>query len=79
MSSKGYNKSVDWWALGVLLFEMLAGHPPFFTEDGNPIKLYEKIIACKVRYPPYFEPAAKYVVVVSGGTLWVADPLPSLG
>jgi len=45
--------------LGVLLFEMLAGHPPFFTEDGNPIKLYEKIIACKVRYPPYFEPAAK--------------------
>lgn len=34
-------------------------HPPFFTEDGNPIKLYEKIIACKVRYPPYFEPLAK--------------------
>lgn len=59
VSSKGYNKSVDWWALGVLLFEMLAGHPPFFTEDGNPIKLYEKIIACKVRYPPYFETGVK--------------------
>ncbi|PWN48200.1 kinase-like protein, partial [Violaceomyces palustris] len=48
--------TISRWALGVLLFEMLAGHPPFFTEDGNPIKLYEKIIACKVRYPPYFEP-----------------------
>lgn len=59
VSSKGYNKSVDWWAFGVLLFEMLAGHPPFFTEDGNPMKLYEKITACKVRYPPYFEPSAK--------------------
>nr|AVY51828.1 protein kinase A catalytic subunit [Ustilago esculenta] len=59
VSSKGYNKSVDWWALGVLLYEMLAGHPPFFTEDGNPIKLYEKIIACKVRYPPYFETGVK--------------------
>ncbi|KAN0062723.1 cAMP-dependent protein kinase catalytic subunit [Thecaphora frezii] len=59
VSSKGYNKSVDWWALGVLLYEMLAGHPPFFTEDGNPIKLYEKIIACKVRYPPYFEAGVK--------------------
>ncbi|SPO40932.1 probable protein kinase A, catalytic subunit [Pseudozyma flocculosa] len=46
VSSKGYNKSVDW-------------HPPFFTEDGNPIKLYEKIIACKVRYPPYFEAGVK--------------------
>lgn len=40
-------------------FFSLSSHPPFFTEDGNPIKLYEKIIACKVRYPPYFEPAAK--------------------
>ncbi|WWC89176.1 uncharacterized protein L201_004094 [Kwoniella dendrophila CBS 6074] len=37
-----YNKSVDWYALGVLIFEMLAGYPPFFTEDGNPMKLYEK-------------------------------------
>ncbi|WVW84081.1 hypothetical protein I302_106110 [Kwoniella bestiolae CBS 10118] len=38
-----YNKSVDWYALGVLIFEMLAGYPPFFTEDGNPMKLYEKV------------------------------------
>ncbi|CAD6920889.1 unnamed protein product [Tilletia controversa] len=68
VSSKGYNKSVDWWALGVLLFEMLVNdahnislhrHPPFYTEDGNPIKLYEKIIACKVRYPSYFEVGVK--------------------
>ncbi|WWC62130.1 uncharacterized protein I303_104721 [Kwoniella dejecticola CBS 10117] len=42
VQSKGYNKSVDWYALGVLIFEMLAGYPPFFTEDGNPMKLYEK-------------------------------------
>lgn len=27
--SKGYNKAVDWWALGVLVFEMAAGYPPF--------------------------------------------------
>ena len=44
VQSKGYNKSVDWYALGVLIFEMLAGYPPFFTEDGNPMKLYEKVI-----------------------------------
>lgn len=40
---------------------LTASHPPFFTEDGNPIKLYEKIIACKVRYPPYFETGVKCV------------------
>lgn len=59
VQSKGYNKSVDWYALGVLVFEMLAGYPPFFTEDGNPMKLYEKIIAGKVRYPTYFDVLAK--------------------
>lgn len=26
--SKGYNKAVDWWAVGVLMFEMSAGYPP---------------------------------------------------
>jgi protein kinase A len=59
VQSKAYNKSVDWYALGVLIFEMLAGYPPFFTEDGNPMKLYEKIIAGKVRYPNYFEALSK--------------------
>jgi protein kinase A len=36
VQSKGYNKSVDWYALGVLIFEMLAGYPPFYCEG----KLY---------------------------------------
>jgi len=59
VQSKGYNKSVDWYALGVLIFEMLAGYPPFFTEDSNPMRLYEKIIAGKIRYPSYFTEEAK--------------------
>ncbi|TIA81866.1 hypothetical protein E3P92_02088 [Wallemia ichthyophaga] len=59
VQSKGYNKSVDWYALGVLVFEMLAGYPPFYTEDSNPMKLYEKIIANKPKFPSYFDPVAK--------------------
>lgn len=38
---KAYGKPVDWWALGVVVFEMVAGFLPF-TSDTEPI-LYEKI------------------------------------
>jgi len=43
---KGYNKAVDWWALGVLIYEMAAGFPPFFADQ--PIQIYEKIVSGKV-------------------------------
>ncbi|CAG2227950.1 PKA [Mytilus edulis] len=41
----GYNKAVDWWALGVLVYEMAAGYPPFFADQ--PIQIYEKIVSGK--------------------------------
>lgn len=50
--SKGYNKAVDWWALGVLIYEMVAGYPPFFADQ--PIQIYEKIVSGKVRFPAHF-------------------------
>jgi serine/threonine protein kinase len=31
---KGYNKSVDYWALGILIFEMLVGNSPFADPYG---------------------------------------------
>lgn len=45
---QGYNKAVDWWALGVLIYEMAAGYPPFFADQ--PIQIYEKIVSGKVKY-----------------------------
>ena len=50
--SKGYTKAVDWWAIGVLIFEMAAGYPPFYAE--RPLQIYEKIVAGKVKYPMHF-------------------------
>lgn len=46
--SQGYNKAVDWWALGVLMYEMAAGYPPFFADQ--PIQIYEKIVSGRVRF-----------------------------
>lgn len=55
--SKGYNKAVDWWALGVLIYEMAAGYPPFFADQ--PIQIYEKIVSGKVRFPSHFSAEIK--------------------
>ncbi|CAF3778857.1 unnamed protein product [Rotaria sp. Silwood1] len=50
--SRGYNKGVDYWALGVLMYEMTAGYPPFFADQ--PIQIYEKIVSGRVRFPNHF-------------------------
>ena len=35
LSGTGYSKTADWWALGVLTYEMLAGVPPFYDKNRN--------------------------------------------
>ncbi|PGH15755.1 AGC/PKA protein kinase [Polytolypa hystricis UAMH7299] len=58
VSSKGYNKSVDWWSLGILIFEMLCGFTPFW--DGrSPMKIYENILQGRVKYPAYMHADAQ--------------------
>jgi novel protein kinase C epsilon type len=44
-----YGASVDWWALGVLMYEMMAGQPPF--ESDNEDDLFESILHDDVLYP----------------------------
>ncbi len=57
IQSKGHGKAVDWWALGILIFEMLAGYPPFY--DENPFGIYQKILAGKIDFPKHFDVNAK--------------------
>lgn len=46
---QGYTKNVDWWTLGVLLYEMLTGLPPFYDENTN--EMYRKILQQELRFP----------------------------
>ena len=60
IQSKGHGKSVDWWALGVLIYEMLAGYPPFY--DENPFGIYQKILSANVEYPRHIDQKAKDLI-----------------
>ncbi|XP_041927693.1 protein kinase C eta type-like isoform X1 [Alosa sapidissima] len=46
-----YGPSVDWWALGVLLYEMLSGHAPFEAENED--DLFEAILNEEITYAPW--------------------------
>lgn len=54
-----YGKSVDWWAYGVLLYEMLVGQPPFDGEDEE--ELFAAITDHNVSYPKSLSKEAKDV------------------
>jgi len=60
----GYDKSCDWWSLGVILFEMLIGYPPFCSE--TPQETYRKVMNWKTTlefppFPPISEKAVKTI------------------
>lgn len=47
---------MDWWALGVLMYEMMAGQPPF--EADNEDDLFESILHDDVLYPVWLSKEA---------------------
>ncbi|XP_058209846.1 serine/threonine-protein kinase AtPK2/AtPK19-like [Rhododendron vialii] len=48
---KGHDKAADWWSVGILLFEMLTGKPPFI--GGNRQKIQQKIVKDKIKLPAF--------------------------
>jgi len=52
IASVGHTSAVDWWTLGILVFELMAGNPPF--ESAYPMQIYAKVTKGigKVTFPP---------------------------
>jgi len=60
IQSKGHGIGVDWWALGILMYEMLCGYPPFY--DENPFGIYQKILVGKIDFPKHIDEYAKDII-----------------
>ena len=58
--NKGHGKAVDWWTLGILLYEMLVGIDPF--SDDDPMKTYQKILKGKINFPKTIDKDAKSLI-----------------
>jgi protein kinase A len=56
VAGKGHGKGVDWWTLGIFIYEMLASYPPFYDED--PMKTYAKIMQGTINFPSHFSKEA---------------------
>ena len=51
---KGYAMECDWWSLGAIMYEMLVGYPPFYSE--GPMTTCKKIVHCR-HYLKFLEEA----------------------
>lgn len=65
---KGYGKSADWWAFGVLMYEMLTGMNPFWDKD--PMVVFNRIIGMKYCMPKHLSASVKNLLA---GLLTRAD------
>ena len=57
IQSKPYGKPVDWWAVGILTYEISTGSPPFQSDQA--VKIYEKILAGKYKIPSHLSDEIK--------------------
>ncbi|KAG8951091.1 hypothetical protein FRC04_006750 [Tulasnella sp. 424] len=73
LENQGYTKTVDWWTLGVLLYEMMTGLPPFYDENVN--TMYQRILHDPLRFPEDMPSEARSIMT----SLLLRDPSRRLG
>lgn len=60
VNGQGHGKGVDWWTLGIFIFEMLSSRTPFFANSA--MAIYTKIIKGKMTFPRYLSFNSKEII-----------------
>jgi len=60
LKGQGHGMAVDWWSLGTLIYEMLTGLPPFYSQNIN--IMYQKILNGELRFPSYVTGDAQHLL-----------------
>jgi CRP-like cAMP-binding protein len=60
--SKGHDHSVDYWAFGVVVYELLVGHSPFYVPGISQLDLFKRIVLVKYSIPPFVRASAKHMI-----------------
>lgn len=62
IQNKPYDKSADWWSLGILIYEMLSGKHPYKNKNNDQAAMYRKIVEVPVKMRPEFSSEAKSLI-----------------
>ncbi|XP_043918310.1 RAC-beta serine/threonine-protein kinase [Protopterus annectens] len=73
LEDNDYGRAVDWWGLGVVMYEMMCGRLPFYNQDHE--RLFELILMEDIRFPRTLSPEAKSLLA----GLLKKDPKQRLG
>uniref|UniRef100_A0A3P8ZBC9 non-specific serine/threonine protein kinase n=1 Tax=Esox lucius TaxID=8010 RepID=A0A3P8ZBC9_ESOLU len=73
LEDNDYGRAVDWWGLGVVMYEMMCGRLPFYNQDHE--RLFELILMEEIRFPRNLAPEGK--ALLAG--LLKKDPKQRLG
>ena len=77
VANKGHGKPVDFWSLGILLYEMLTAKTPYSDAAGNVYKIYEQIMNGRLMFPA--RPRLNSEVRAFIGSLLMINPKRRLG
>eukprot|EP00094_Tigriopus_californicus_P011256 TCALIF_10863-PA protein Name:"Similar to Akt1 RAC serine/threonine-protein kinase (Drosophila melanogaster)" AED:0.14 eAED:0.14 QI:0/0.62/0.66/1/0/0.11/9/1081/457 len=73
LEDSDYGRAVDWWGVGIVMYEMMSGRLPFYNHDHE--VMFELILVEEVRFPGCMSPEARELL--SG--LLIKDPNKRLG